>query len=334
MTDLRRRLPPDGADAPGNFSIASSDADQARLFFRDMYYPIAIDVLRNGDNFQLRSDVIRLGPLTVGRLQFATPVALNASGLDGYHVTVPLTGIVHTRHADHEVEASPDRAAVFRPGRTVHTRQLTPGSVQLDIKIDQPALESELEALLGHQINGAIDLAPDLDLATGPGRTWRRLVQFVHDESQDRNGLLYEPLIAEQLRHSIISGLLLSARHRYHDELRNPAPYGPPRALRRVVDAMHDGPERQFRATDLASIAGMSVRSLQEGFRRHLGVSPMAYLQQVRLERAHQALERDDPQQVTVAAIAHRWGFSHLGRFACAYRSRYGVSPSDTLRST
>jgi AraC-like DNA-binding protein len=35
---------------------------------------------------------------------------------------------------------------------------------------------------------------------------------------------------------------------------------------------------------------------------------------------------------MTVAAVAHRWGFAHLGRFASAYRCRFGEPPSDTLR--
>ena len=76
----------------------------------------------------------------------------------------------------------------------------------------------------------------------------------------------------------------------------------------------------------------MSVRSLQEGFRQHVGSAPMTYLQHVRLVRAHETLRRADPQRVTVASVAHRWGFAHLGRFASAYRSRFGISPSETLR--
>jgi AraC-like DNA-binding protein len=33
-----------------------------------------------------------------------------------------------------------------------------------------------------------------------------------------------------------------------------------------------------------------------------------------------------------VASIAHRWGFTHLSRFAAAYKKRYGESPYLTLR--
>jgi transcriptional regulator GlxA family with amidase domain len=98
------------------------------------------------------------------------------------------------------------------------------------------------------------------------------------------------------------------------------------------VDAIQGEPERAFSVIDLAAIAGMSVRSLQEGFRRHVGCAPMTYLQQVRLGRAHDTLRSSDPAHVTVASVAHRWGFAHLGRFASAYRTRFGHSPSETLR--
>ena len=38
-------------------------------------------------------------------------------------------------------------------------------------------------------------------------------------------------------------------------------------------------------------------------------------------------------EETTVNAIAARWGFTHRGRFAAAYRNRYGQSPATTLRS-
>ena len=34
----------------------------------------------------------------------------------------------------------------------------------------------------------------------------------------------------------------------------------------------------------------------------------------------------------TVAELAARWGFAHPGRFAVAYRAKFGHSPSETLR--
>ncbi|MCK8615138.1 helix-turn-helix domain-containing protein [Gordonia sp. C13] len=61
-------------------------------------------------------------------------------------------------------------------------------------------------------------------------------------------------------------------------------------------------------------------------------MSPTEYLRQTRLERTHHQLLRENPSTVTVAEIAHSWGFGNLGRFSQMYRRRYGRLPSQTLR--
>jgi AraC-like DNA-binding protein len=70
---------------------------------------------------------------------------------------------------------------------------------------------------------------------------------------------------------------------------------------------------------------------VQLAFRRHLNTTPMAYLQQVRLERARAELLAADPRQETVTALALRWGFSSPSRFSALYRRAYGTVPSKTL---
>ncbi len=84
--------------------------------------------------------------------------------------------------------------------------------------------------------------------------------------------------------------------------------------------------------SSIAARSHASVRSLQQGFKRHLDTSPMAYLRDVRLRRAHQTLVESDPSTVTVASAASLWGFTNLGRFAHAHARRYGEPPSVTLR--
>jgi len=74
----------------------------------------------------------------------------------------------------------------------------------------------------------------------------------------------------------------------------------------------------------------LSVRALQEGFSRELGVAPMPYVRQVRLQRVRDALVHPTAG-TTVGAVAARSGFSHLGRFAGHYLQRFGELPSVTL---
>jgi AraC-like DNA-binding protein len=333
MGDSFQRSGPTCSEVPHIVHFSGADIDQARSVLNRFYYPVAVGTPEGADGFGLGVEVIQLGPLTVGQISFSGPVSLIVAELDAYHVSMPTTGRMQARHAGHEVVAGPSTGIVFGPGNPVYTLH-DANSVELAVKIERDALEQELADLLGRPIAGPIDLPPAIDLSGGPGHSWSRLVRLLRDELEYQESLIYQPLIAEQLRGSVLSGLLLSIPHRYHAELTGPATAGPPRAIRRVVDAVHDEPERPFSVTGLAAIAGMSVRSLQEGFRRHLGCTPMAYLQQVRLLRAHESLRLADPLRTTVATIAHRWGFAHLGRFASAYRERFGEAPSETLRRT
>ena len=59
----------------------------------------------------------------------------------------------------------------------------------------------------------------------------------------------------------------------------------------------------------------------------------MAYLKAIRLEKAHAALQSGDSKGgADVTKIALDAGFAHLGRFAQAYRLRFGELPSATAR--
>jgi AraC-like DNA-binding protein len=90
--------------------------------------------------------------------------------------------------------------------------------------------------------------------------------------------------------------------------------------------------EMAWSTVRLATEVHLSVRALQEGFRRGLDTSPMAYLRQIRLRRAHAALLAADRDATTVRAVAVDLGLLHMSRFAAAYRAAFGEMPSDTLK--
>ncbi|GAB1640194.1 AraC family transcriptional regulator [Krasilnikovia sp. MM14-A1259] len=107
-----------------------------------------------------------------------------------------------------------------------------------------------------------------------------------------------------------------------------------PAVVRRAVAYMDAHAGQPLTVADVAAAAGVGPRALQDGFRRHLGTTPLSYLRRVRLERAHRDLQAADPAGgVTVAAVARRWGFANLSRFAGAYRSAYGRLPGQSLRT-
>ena len=59
----------------------------------------------------------------------------------------------------------------------------------------------------------------------------------------------------------------------------------------------------------------------------------MSYVRLHRLEQVHEELLIADPSTgVKVTDVALRHGFTHTGRFAAAYKERFGESPSATMR--
>ncbi|GGQ70152.1 AraC family transcriptional regulator [Couchioplanes azureus] len=106
----------------------------------------------------------------------------------------------------------------------------------------------------------------------------------------------------------------------------------PPATVRRAVAYIDAHAAEAVTGEDIAAAAGVSVRALQAGFRRHLDITPLGYLRRVRLDRAHRDLQAADPTAgATVAAIARRWGFADLSRFAADYRRTFGRLPRHTL---
>lgn len=104
-----------------------------------------------------------------------------------------------------------------------------------------------------------------------------------------------------------------------------------PRDVKTALNLMRADPARERSIGELAAACGVTARTLQKHFRRFLGRTPTQELLDLRLEQVRLELLRAKPG-ARVAESAMRWGFAHLGRFAAAYRRRYGEVPSVTVR--
>ena len=284
-----------------------------------------------GGPVRCRLRILRFGPIIVSDWEASTAIQVAAPDLDDYTVGLAPSGRLCTEQRGIVTTATALEGSVHRPG-TPARAWWRPETRPVSVAIAPGALEAELEALLGHPVRGPLRLSRRFDLSRGMGRSWGALAGLVHAELVAADGMIYRPMIAERLWHSMLGGLLLAVHHQYSDELDEPAAPSRPRSVKRAIDAMEADPSQPFTTSALAVAAGVSVRSLQDGFRRHVGVTPMVYLQEVRLGRAHLELSTSAPGGITVGQVAHRWGFVHLGRFAAAYRRRFGVLPSETLR--
>ncbi|RYH28478.1 MAG: AraC family transcriptional regulator, partial [Alcaligenaceae bacterium] len=83
----------------------------------------------------------------------------------------------------------------------------------------------------------------------------------------------------------------------------------------------------QLQLDDLARAAGMAPRALHAHCRRTLGVGPIAWLREIRLQAARDLLEAGADR--SVADVAWECGFGHAGRFSGYYQKRFGRLPSE-----
>lgn len=100
--------------------------------------------------------------------------------------------------------------------------------------------------------------------------------------------------------------------------------------IQRALELIHEGFANDLGIDELARAAHMSRFHFSRAFRAETGLAPYAYLQRHRIERAAALLRKR--RSVTEAAFDS--GFRDLGRFARAFRGRFGVAPSEYARAS
>ena len=98
------------------------------------------------------------------------------------------------------------------------------------------------------------------------------------------------------------------------------------RPLRELQAWIADHLDADLSVPALAERAFMSPRNFARAFRREVGMTPAAYVEVVRVERARQELETGD---AGVEEIARRCGFGTVETMRRAFRRRLRVSPGE-----
>ncbi len=245
-------------------------------------------------------------------------------------VQLLLSGRILINDNQWDFPSTPEQPSVVSPSGTL-TLRWHPDATAIVFRIDQKAIENELVDLMCQPVGQPLRFHLAMDLNRAPVRSWVDLAMLFAGELGRADGIAKNPAIANAMERILIRGLLLCQPHNYTSKLTDADVPGYLAAAMGVIE--DSSTTAALSAGSLARRVGVSTRALQTAFREHLGVTPLQYLRQVRLRRVHEdLLANKRADGTTVSAVASRWGFSHLGRFAKDYRSRYGETPSQTLR--
>lgn len=220
---------------------------------------------------------------------------------------------------------------VASPGGPIDVEYLTDDVHSLIVRFGQAFMERELAAILGRPISKPLkfNLFPEIS-ALGPFKDVLHLLR----RDAEKPILTDHQLLAERLVRLAANSLLVCANHNYIDELRAPTRFTGPRPIQIALESLEADPLSFATVGDLAEVVSLSVRALEDGFKRHVGTTPLQYQRRVRLRRAHDDLLEANPYDTTATAIAFKWGYNNYGRFAAEYRRIYGRTPLEDLKGS
>ena len=282
-------------------------------------------------HFDVRLNVMKIGHITAGYLRFGDAMRIRTTEATNFHLDIPTAGSSAMRSGSQPpIHATPSTAAVFMPGRPADL-DCDRDCAQVCLMFPSEELHTELENVIGAPANRPLEFDPAMDLTTPAGATFIETLQVIDRASGPGNQLLEHPLAAMRLEQVLMLTLLLTQPSNYSAAMGRPAKSAGRSPVAKAIELIRTRPEHPWTVATLAAEVAVSVRSLQAGFARSVGRSPMRYLRHVRLERVHQELAGAEPGQTTITQVAGRWGFTHLGRFAQEYRKTFGDLPSAFL---
>ncbi|MFI5846043.1 AraC family transcriptional regulator [Catenuloplanes sp. NPDC051500] len=311
----------------------TSDVDEAHDTMRKAYFDFDAHVpTRRSRPFSYDVRTVESGVLALDRMRYTSTLDLSTEPVGYIHVTYVLGGRLTLRAGGEQLQLTAGDLALVPPGQCFQGHL-----VDFDVRLLRLPLTAVTQAAAARW---GIDPAEFAFSSMAPisaplARYWRETLTYLHRVALNPDAALPSPTA-----HAAMIDLAATATIATFPSVATSAAYLPgpgeagPGTVRRAIAYLEEHAADPLTLADIATAARTGPRGLQAAFRRHLDTTPMAHLRRIRLARAHRDLLLADPAHgATVGAIARRWGFSHLGRFAAAYRDTYGASPAETLRT-
>ncbi len=157
------------------------------------------------------------------------------------------------------------------------------------------------------------DLRPDAPvLHIDFGRTFQRYITAIYD-ARGQSAWSRTQMLG-------YAYLLLGKLIEGHEEIASPSDM-----VERAAEFISNNYTAQITIDDVAAYAGVSRSWLYRGFQRRFGVSPLAYLEDIRLQYAMQLLTRTALQ---IREIAYSVGYVDALYFSKVFSRRTGLSPT------
>jgi len=287
----------------------------------------------NRIQFHHSANVFKSMSTTLGRMEYGTDVTIgveDAEHLNCYSLSLPLRGDQELTKGGQRLRSDRDHGLIVSPHET-QALSMAGDCHKVSVVITRMAMRQTLEGMLERPLEAPLMFEPVMDAVNGASASWWRLAKYYIDELERGHDLYDQVFFTRDIESALIKGLILAQPNNYSAELREHLGARLPYYLVRARDFIQANAREDMHLEDIEQAAGVSRFKLFEGFRKHFGLSPMAYLKKYRLGAVRQEI-LEDASVRNISVIAMSWGFSHLGRFASEYRKLFDEAPSATLQ--
>jgi AraC-like DNA-binding protein len=311
-------------------TLFSLDVDEASQRLSSVYNTNRLRLAGAAQDFRMRLRTSQVGRLGLATLSFGAEIEIDQAGDRPFVlVTTQVRGFSQVTAPNAMAEGGRGFVVVDSAGQPVKKR-FSGDSERCNVRIEQAVIDAKCAALMDRPLGRPLRFSPFGCNNSVAQRRWISLLQMLLAYAGPALPEAGEAIV-HNLEETVLLHLLLEHEHSYSEVLRRPGQSVAPRHVKRAEEFMRANAQHALTLEQIAQAAGCSIRSLSEGFHKARGTTPMNFLRQVRLEAVRRDLQQGGGRS-TVAEVAMRWGFSHLGRFATDYRRCFGELPSDTLR--
>lgn len=315
--------------APSCFQSNCIDEMQSEIARH--YCDHRLDVQRSNTDLTGKFFKMPLRGMTLNFLSYGADVSIDAGDFETFYMLeFPLSGKVELQLGREQYTAGPKSGTLLSPG--VHVKsKWSADCAQLMLQIEKDALHSYLQKSIMRDVDKTIVFEKNVPFDEGPGAGLFSYLRFIIEQSLVDDSLMASPLIRHEMGDSIFAILIDKFSHSFSDDVRSEYALVLPRHVSKAYKYIKANAQETISNELLAQVAGVSTRTLYVGFNKFLGMSPQNYLRSYRLERVNDELKQA-PSNTRINEIAHKWGFTHMGRFSRDFKARFGVAPSEIIR--
>lgn len=311
--------------------VETDDLDEIDAFLNRAYATAVVDERRDRSGL-LRVVRGQLGPMNVDEVDLGLDLHWQSDPAPALRLSRVNSGVVHQRLRDGSTDSHGPGDVMFvgEPNRPFGGRcQFS----HFDVILLDPVLLDRVAATAPSRNPEPVRMIGHRPVSAAANRRVARAITYLHTlalmESDSDRSPLTVATAADHVSAVVLDSFPNTALTEptiedHHDST--------PALLRRATAFIDDNAHTDISLADIAAASYVSPRALQYMFRKHLDCTPTDYVRKVRLHLAHLDLLAGSWETTSVAEIARRRGFNHIGRFASYYRRPYGRRLRDTLR--